>query len=228
MDQVYQGGQYTGRVVYRLSSDALTDPVTPVASAFNPSGDALFTEQPLVRDDLGMYHISFVIPADAEIGDWQMQYFGTINGDLVETIDTFEVLNSGIITALESMITRIRLLVGEKIPLGGDENSTRFTDSEIVNAYTFNMADFNKTMAELWLAKAGRWAEVTDANESGTNRSLSQMNKAALAQAKVYLDLVQKYDAVWVSTYRVPGKGFAPYREDTCPRWLWEPVTVRA
>jgi len=227
MNQVYQGGQYTARAIFTTSAGVLTDPVGPKVSVHNPSGDALFTAQDLTRDDTGQYHITFMVPTDADVGTWTTTYTGTINGDPVALTEEFAVLDSGAVTAQQGLITRIRLALGEKIPVGGDEADTRFTDSDIVNALYYNAGDFNKTMAEMWLAKAGMWAELPDYAESGTTRQFSQMGRAALNQAKIYIDKVTSDDTLWTSTYRVVGESFDAFGQIPRPRWLWEPVTVR-
>lgn len=227
MNQVYQGGQYTARAVFETSGGVLTDPVSPKVSAYDPTGTALFSAQALVRDDTGQYHITFMVPSDAAVGTWSVIYTGTINGDPVALTDDFAVLDSGVITAQQGLVNRIRLALGERIPTGGDESATRFTDSDIVNALYYNDSDYNKTMAEMWLAKAGMWAELPDYAESGTQRSFSQMQRAAIGQAKLYLDKVAADDGVWAATYRVVGESFSAFRSPPRPRWMWDVVTVR-
>lgn len=227
MNQVYQGGQYTARAVFRDSDDALTDPVSPKASAYDPTGTALFTAQDMVRDDLGQFHITFMVPVDAAVGVWNIIYTGTISAEPFLINDQFLALGSAAATIQAGLVTRVRLALGERIPVGGTEADTRFMDADIINAMSYNDSDFNKTMAELWLAKGGLWAELVDIAESGTDRSLSQMQRAALAQAKLYIEKVASDDSVWASTYRVIGESFHAYGDIPRPRWLWEPVTFR-
>lgn len=227
MDQVYQGGQYTARAVYQTSDGALVDPVDPRVSIFDPTGSALHENEALVRDDIGLYHLTFMVPAGAMTGEWSETFLGTINGDDVIVEDNFTVLDSGVVTALASTVTRLRLMLGERIPAGKTEADTRFADVEIANALYFNNEDINKTMAELWLAKAGMWAEAVDIAESGTTREFSQMQRAAIKQAQIYIDRVVTDDAAWSATYRVVGESFDAFGCIPRPRWLWEPVTVR-
>jgi len=227
VNQVYQGGQYTVRAVFETSDGALTDPVDPLVSIYDPTGAAFATAQDLIRDAIGQYHFSFVLPSNATLGTWSSSCTGVINGDTVQTVEEFGVLDSGVVTQMASTVTRLRLLLGERIPVGGDETSTRFSDAEITNAYLFNAQDINKTMAELWLAKAGMWAELFDISESGTQRQFSQMQRAAIGQAKVYIDKVSADDVLWTSTYRVVGESFDAFGCLPRPRWMWEPVAVR-
>jgi hypothetical protein len=229
MDQVYQGSQYTARVVYRSVGNALVDPDDPMVSIYDPNGAALYQSEPIVRDDVGQYHFTFLVPTDAAVGDWTVVFLGTVDGRQVESSGFLQVLDASQVSQMQSTINHIRLAVGEKIPVGGSDGDTRFTDIDILSELNYAGQDLNKVKASLWLAKSGMWAELVDIDESGTDRSLSQMSKAALAQAKIYLDKVAADDVLWAQTYRVAGRSFKAWGQcDMVPRWMWEPVTVRA
>lgn len=228
MDQVLQGGQYTGRVLYRLGSGPLVDPTDPYMDLLAPDGTNVSPHTLLTKDDVGEYHVTFTVPTDAQVGTWTMQFYGIIGGGEVTAPDEFEVIEAGLASPIVQTTLQIRMLLGERIPIGKDETATRFTDTEIIAMYYADNQDLNKTMADMWMSKAGMWAELVDYDESGTERAMSQMQKAALSQAKVYQGIVQAYESQWQSTYRVPGRSFAAWGQDYCaPVILWEPVTCR-
>jgi hypothetical protein len=227
MDQVIQGGTFTGNVIYRLSTGALVDPTSPYVDILDPAGNNVSPHTLLTRSDVGVYHVTFIVPINAPLGDWTMRYFGIISGAEVSSQQTFNVFAAGAVSAINRTVNRLRLLIGEKIPLGGTETDTRYTDDELIAVYYANNEDLTKTVAELWLTKAAMFTELVDVMESGTQRSLSQMARAANAQAAVWEKRVVAYDAAWAATYRVPGKAIKLYTRDCLPRWLWEPVTVR-
>jgi hypothetical protein len=77
---------------------------------------------------------------------------------------------------------RLRRATGELLPV-------RYSDpeiDEILDRYTTNgVVDFDLASLEIWYSKAAEWANLTDVNESGSDRNLSQLHKQAVAQIKL-------------------------------------------
>lgn len=76
-------------------------------------------------------------------------------------------------------ITRLRLLLDEKIPEGGTETDTKFLDSDIVALLENNGENWNLASAEGWTMKMAMFARLVDMDESGATRKLSQKFRQA-------------------------------------------------
>lgn len=86
--------------------------------------------------------------------------------------------------ATDAEIVRRRL--GEKIPVGGTDEDTNFTDDEIDSLIAENGGDLEKAAAAGWLEKAAAFAELVDTAEGTSKRSFSQMREHALDMAKIF------------------------------------------
>jgi hypothetical protein len=84
---------------------------------------------------------------------------------------------------------KLRLYLGERIPEGGTDADTFFSDDEIQDLLdTANAANQGLFFAAVlgWSAKAGEYARLIDINESGGDRKLSQRYRQALQQLNYY------------------------------------------
>jgi hypothetical protein len=77
----------------------------------------------------------------------------------------------------------LRALLGEDIPVGGDETDTLFTDAEIAGmVQTYGSAD--EARAQGWEIKAARLSHLVDITEGSTSRSLSKAFDHAMSMAE--------------------------------------------
>jgi hypothetical protein len=79
---------------------------------------------------------------------------------------------------------RLRRMVGERIPPGGDETNTLFLEEEITDLIAAANDDLNVAALAGWYAKMAEFAKLVDAAESGTEKKLSQMFKNAEMMVK--------------------------------------------
>lgn len=213
MRTVAQGSPLDLTVQFSLTSGQLVDPDAPHADIIAPDGSVFLADQPVIRLDVGTYKYTFNVPALADLGAWTIRWYGTVNGNTASVAEAFEVVAPSQALTTSAIVTRLRRLIGERIPIGKDETATRFTDQEIADTYYTNDEDMNKALAELWFSKAAILGDFVDMQESGAVRNLSQMAKAALAQATKYEAKALLVDQQWQATYRVPGRTFNPYRD---------------
>lgn len=225
MQTVAQGGSITLHVTYQFSTGELIDPDVQTVEIVAPDGSVVVDGAVPTRDDLGRYSFTFAAGPEAAVGTWTARWSGTYGGNTMITTDEFSVVPVGMGTTTADIVTRLRRLIGERIGIGKTQIDTRFLDQEISDTFYANNEDWDKTLAELWMAKAAYLGDFVDVNESGTSRALSQMAKAAMAQATKYEAKVQAYENAWQATYRVPGRTFSPYGRGTGSR-LVGPVVI--
>lgn len=97
------------------------------------------------------------------------------------------VLTGGIaITNFQSLVTQLRLLVGERIPPGKTDADTDYSNDELVDIVLNNRGNLYLAAATVWESKAAEAAELVDITESGSERRLSQLFKNASAQRDSY------------------------------------------
>jgi hypothetical protein len=89
-------------------------------------------------------------------------------------------------TATEDQISQIRTKLGERIPQGGDESDTLFTDAEIQEFFELGSDDVLKAIYHGWLAKAAELANLVDTAEGNYSRKFSQLLDHANSMIKYY------------------------------------------
>lgn len=82
-------------------------------------------------------------------------------------------------------ITRLRNLVGEKIPDNGTDADTIFSDEEI-EELAAQTTDLNGAAREGWRVKAARYADMVDISEAGESAKLSDLHKNALKMVEFF------------------------------------------
>lgn len=95
MQEVTPGARIALDAVYRNSDDELVDPTTPLVDILDPSSAAVVTDAVPVRSALGLYDYpggGYLVPADAALGLWTARWTGTVDGNLIEAVDEFEVV----------------------------------------------------------------------------------------------------------------------------------------
>jgi hypothetical protein len=77
----------------------------------------------------------------------------------------------------------VRLLTGERIPEGGSEADTFFTNAEVADLLAASLDNVQMAASLGWRAKAAEFAKYIDIDESGSTRKMSQMYRQAVLQA---------------------------------------------
>lgn len=212
MRKVGQGQPLGLTAQFRLSDGSLVDPDGPSITITDADDNAVELGVPS-HVTLGTYSYVFNVSALTDLGTYTARWFGTVGAVESSVAEAFEVVSPADAAVTADVVIRLRRLIGERIAIGRTEADTRFTDQEIADTYFLNEEDLNKTLAELWFTKAAILGDFVDMSESGAVRNLSQMAKAAMAQAGKYEAKVALVDQAWQATYRVPGRTFSPYAE---------------
>lgn len=211
MREVGQGSPITLTVQFRDAAGNLSTPDETHADIVAPDGSTHIDNLIPVQIDVGTYSYTFAVASDAALGTWSVVWYGTLAGVTSSSMEEFAVVTPSAVPDTSAIVTRLRRLIGERIPIGKDETATRFTNQEIADVYYINSGNMDKTLAELWLAKHAYLVDYVDTVESGTSRQLSQMSRAALMQVSKYEARVQAQEDAWSATYRALPRTFSPY-----------------
>lgn len=82
---------------------------------------------------------------------------------------------------------RLRQLLGESIPEGGEAGDTMFTDLEIEDLLERTAGDLDRAAYEGWRVKAAKLSSLVDSTEGNVQRKFSQLHEQALDQVKLGL-----------------------------------------
>jgi len=83
-------------------------------------------------------------------------------------------------------VDRLRGYLGERIPEGGTESDTMFTDSQLLEILNNNNGDIPLATLDGWKYKAAEYAQMVDSAEGTAKRSLSDLHAHALEMVKYY------------------------------------------
>lgn len=81
---------------------------------------------------------------------------------------------------------KLRVLLGEKIPEGGSDADTYFTDAEIGNILGDAGGNLRRAAYEGWQMKAAYYAELITVSEGNALRQMSDLHKHALDMVKQF------------------------------------------
>lgn len=84
----------------------------------------------------------------------------------------------------------LRQHLGERIPAGGTDADTFFSDAEITQLLTDADDDVLAAAGAGWLMKASELAGMVDVTEGGNSEKMSDLHKAAITMAKHYQDML--------------------------------------
>lgn len=76
----------------------------------------------------------------------------------------------------------VRAQLGERIPEGGTESDTMFTDGEILDLISTYGAE--GAVLEGWRRKAAEFANLVDTTEGTSKRAMSNLHQQALEQVR--------------------------------------------
>lgn len=177
-----QGAERTFLAEYK-AAEALVDPDNPLVDVLDPAGNVVVADGVPVRLDQGHYSYLVVLPMAAPLGQWEIRWTGVINGFLVSSSESFNVVEPGQVSAGSSAVQSVRELTHELE--GGDYSTERIEDLLVSNG-----GSINRVVLHIWRSKAARYAKYIDINESGSNRSFSQLHKNAMAEVASYQKVV--------------------------------------
>lgn len=125
-------------------------------------------------------------------------------------------------------VTRLRALLGERIPNGGSAQDTFFTDTEINDLLDEgDNHNLNYSAAVGWTWKMAEYARLIDMKESGSERIYSQKFRQARIQAEYFQGLADATQAQVIASARTVGKSvpWAASQYDEFPRVLFTPAS---
>lgn len=125
-------------------------------------------------------------------------------------------------------VALFRTKLGERVPPGGSENDTLFTDNVLQEMLDRAGDNEYRALADAWGTKAGLLAEMIDTDETGSTRKYSQLYAHAFKQWQNYEKLGVELAVDLSSGMRVAGaKGFDAFCAETddpkvtiFPRWV--------
>lgn len=79
---------------------------------------------------------------------------------------------------------RVRRQLGERIPQGGTDADTMFTDQEILDLLTESGGDVEAAVAEGWKVKTAEAVDLVNTQEGTSKRNLSDVHEHALGMVK--------------------------------------------
>lgn len=82
--------------------------------------------------------------------------------------------------------TKLRGLISERIPTGGSEADTMFTDDEIADFLASGGGDVEAAAYYGWKAKAAEFINLADVNEGNSARKFSSLATNALKMVDLY------------------------------------------
>ena len=83
-------------------------------------------------------------------------------------------------------VTQLRGLLGERIPSGGNESDTMFSDVELQEMLDKANQDMDRAAYEGWRAKAAEFANLVDTTEGNYSRKFGQLLDNANTMARLY------------------------------------------
>lgn len=213
MTTAVQGATITLRAYFRHITFELVDPVNPLVSIVDPSGATVVSNATPVRDSLGTFHYSYVVPSDAETGTWQSVWTGTIEGVAVQGHEDFDVNDDSDILSVDELAL-FRRWVGDSVPRSGEPTNLFFEDAELAQIWANNGGDRNAACSDAWEMKAGEYVEFVDINENGSDRKNSQLYKQASNMRDYYRSRVEQGISDRArNAPRVAGRTFNLYKD---------------
>jgi hypothetical protein len=88
----------------------------------------------------------------------------------------------------ESPAAKLRLFLSEKIPEGGSDTDTYFSDAEIENILEDANGDTRRAAYIGWQAKAAYYADLVTVSEGNAIRQMSDAYDHAVKMAKLFGD----------------------------------------
>lgn len=91
------------------------------------------------------------------------------------------------VTNFQSLLSQLRLLVGERIARDESDTDTFFSDDELTDMVIRHSGNLYLAAGEAWAAKAADRADLIDITESGSERKQNQFFTNALKMQSLYV-----------------------------------------
>lgn len=86
---------------------------------------------------------------------------------------------------MATAVEELRELLGERIPTGGSDADTMFTDARLLDLLNTTESR-DEALAVAWKIKAAEYADLVDTSEGTSKRAMSDLHKHALQMAASY------------------------------------------
>lgn len=224
--EVVRGGTAPLRAEFVDYQGAAIDTTLQSLEIYQPN-DVLYASIPVnqvTRLAAGIYTYTFNVPIAAEDGAWRIVWKALHPNEVSlligeEELDVLIVNQSTLMT-----VPSLRLLVNEKIPSGGTDADTRFTNDELGLILQRMGMSLYAAAAEAWYVKAGMYEMLIETDESGSNRNLDQIFKHAISMGDRYARAFKtEGDALQGAVEgRVPGIAVSPWASDIEPMPIFD------
>lgn len=87
----------------------------------------------------------------------------------------------------------LRQLLGERIPAGGDESDTLFSEQEILDFLSDAANDVNLAAYKGWLVKAAELSNLVTKAEGNATEQMSDLHKQAMKQVEMFAAIAGVY-----------------------------------
>lgn len=87
------------------------------------------------------------------------------------------------------LVPRLRRMVADRLPVGGDDTDAFWTDSDLQDLLSWNADDLNLAALAGWVEKAGYYVEMITTVESGSERRLSDLSRNAERMVKWFSEV---------------------------------------
>lgn len=209
MQEVVRGATVALDAVYRDAGENLVDPVTPLVDILDPANVVIVADAVPVRSSLGLYDYpagGYLVPADADFGVWTARWTGTVDGDLIEALDEFEVVAATVAVPAGALasITDVECRLGRSLT---DAESDRMEcllrdASAAVRAYTGQQITAGTTTARL---------KVKGGMIRLPQRPVTEVSAVATTGGTALFHTWSAGSQIWLSTY-LPSANLAPHR----------------
>lgn len=208
---------------FRNWQGTLVDPQSVTIDLFDANDVLVVNNGVPTRLSLGLYEYPYEFAEGATLGIWHIVWSAVIDGAAVEGDEYFEVVLAGEIT-INAVFSRLRRMVGDRIPPGKTDDDTFFSDEEIADLFDQANENLNRAAMFGWFAKMAEFAKLIDRNTSGADLPMSQMYKNAERMFKHYAELAGEDTAAVVG--RIVGRAIN-LRETPCTQVMTGSGTYR-
>lgn len=184
-------------VVFTDDQGQPVDPTSITADIFDPDNSLVVEGEIPVRLSEGFYLYTWLVPEDAELGEYRVEWRSTIGGNSAFGFELFDVSNiiDGGIVAPADMQQALRDRLDEK-------TEALFSNDDIVDILFMHGNNLDEATVEGWQRKMARYARLVDVSESGTDRKMSQKFKNAQAMVKFWQGVLDATATIDVGRYR--------------------------
>lgn len=158
MQEVTPGSRVALDGVYRDAGENLVDPVTPLVDILDPTNTVIASAVVPVRSSQGLYDYpgaGYLVPSGADLGVWTARWTGTVDGDLLEALDEFEV-----VALLTPTISASYVTVEEVRARPGMADDGKYPDADVEAAVSWFETKFEDYVGVAFTTRtASEWVD---------------------------------------------------------------------